>query len=284
MRYFLSRLYQLRKQKITLILWENGNPDDPESFNLKPQSILRLGLFIGFIWVAFFSLLIVLTPLGTMLSDHSNSAFRNDLMAISTRVIELQDSLHVRDQQLGNMREILRTSPDTVFSVGRVRENLPINFPAQSDYPVAKISFNSSDFIRVPDVNFEAAIPEAPIFPVTLPTSGSLISNFQPEVGHFGIDIAANIGTPIRSIADGVVINTDWTINYGHIIHIQHGDGYLSIFKHSSSPIRKTGEVIRKGDILGHVSDSGIISTGPHLHFELWRNGRPLSPMNYIIN
>ncbi|MCH8494072.1 MAG: M23 family metallopeptidase [Balneolales bacterium] len=284
MRDFLRRLYQLRKQKITLILWENGNPDDPESFNLKPQSILRLGLFVGFLWVAFFSLLIVLTPIGTILSDHSNSNFRNDLMAISTRVLELQDSLQVRDVQLDNMREVLRTSPDTVFSVGMVREGLPANLAVQSNYPVTTVSFNSNDFIRVPDVNFDAVIPDAPVFPVTLPVSGSIISNFQPEVGHFGIDVAATIGTPFRNIADGVVINTDWTINYGHIIHIQHGDGYLSIFKHSSAPLRKTGEVIRKGDILGNVSDSGIISTGPHLHFELWRNGRPLNPMNYIIN
>lgn len=281
---FLKTLYRLRREKVTLILWEDSNPDDPQSYQIRPSRLLFLGGILVLFLVVLINITLIYTPLGGFLTNRVDAQFRQDLIEISTRVLELQDSLQVRDDQLTNMREVFRTAPDTIFQVNLTPGTIPVGLSGGSSREGSEIIPLTYDFLRQPDVTFDSYITESPVFPVPLPVDGMLTSMFQPESGHFGIDIAANAGTPIRTVADGIVTSSEWTINYGYVMSVQHADGYLSIYKHLSSPIRKTGDIIRKGDILGGVSDSGVISSGPHLHFELWRNGRPLNPMNYVIN
>ena len=287
MKAFLKRLYQLRHERLHLIIWKNSDPDEPESFNLKPiHGIVMMGVVM--LIVAFtINAIIFFTPLRFALVDYDQS-FRNELLTISNRILELQDSLQVRDRQLANIRDVIRTTPDTSFVVSLDRETvipvMDITGPSAAVSPTSQAGMNFMSLSRSPDISFEFNRLEEPLFPAPMPVSGIITANHNPAEGHFGIDIASSSGSPIRSIAAGVVIHTDWTINYGHTVKVQHLNGFVSVYKHVGLPSKNIGDFINKGDILGTVSDSGVLSSGPHLHFELWHNARPLNPVSYLIN
>lgn len=287
MNKFLKRLFHLRREKLTLIVWRNSNPEEPESYTLRPINAMIAIMVIFIVFAMMLNALVLFTPIRYVIIDRIDHSFRTELLQITDRLAQLQDSLNVRDNQLSNIRNVIRTSADTVFAVSTIRENAELLDERLSTPNRLLQSVSVADELRVPrvpDFSFDFSPSESMIFPVEFPVRGLVSGTHSPETGHFGIDIAANAGAPIRNIARGIVVNAEWSINYGYTIKVQHSDGYLSVYKHSTTPTRNTGEFINKGDILGSVSKSGLVSTGPHLHFELWRNGRPLDPLNYLIN
>jgi len=114
------------------------------------------------------------------------------------------------------------------------------------------------------------------------PVSGSVSAEFDPAINHFGIDILAPKDTPVKSILDGYVITSDWTLETGNTIGVQHADNLVSFYKHNAVLLKKVGEYVPAGEAIALVGNTGKFSTGPHLHFELWQNGLPVDPVDYI--
>jgi murein DD-endopeptidase MepM/ murein hydrolase activator NlpD len=121
-----------------------------------------------------------------------------------------------------------------------------------------------------------------PIFFI-LPVNGYLSRSFDPERGHFGIDLVVKDGTPVFASAGGFVVFSGYTNNYGHIIILSHSDDYLSIYKHCSVILKKEREFVKQGDLIALSGNSGLATTGPHLHFEIWHNGKPIDPEKVLI-
>ena len=117
-----------------------------------------------------------------------------------------------------------------------------------------------------------------------LPANGYISRAFDPERGHFGIDIVVKDGTPVYASAGGFVVFSGYTNNYGHIIILSHSDGYLSIYKHCSVVLKKEREFVRQGELIAQSGNSGLATTGPHLHFEIWQNGKPIDPEIILLN
>lgn len=115
------------------------------------------------------------------------------------------------------------------------------------------------------------------------PSKGIIINQFNPENGHFGIDFAVKTGSSIFATKGGLVIFADYTINDGIKIIIQHDNGYISVYKHCSSLLKKERDVVVQGELIGLSGNSGKNTTGPHLHFELWKDGKPKNPEEYFI-
>ena len=116
------------------------------------------------------------------------------------------------------------------------------------------------------------------------PLNGYISRGFEPEKGHFGIDLVAKDGTPVYAAAGGFVVFSGFTNNFGHIIIISHSDDYLSIYKHCSVILKKEREFVRQGELIAQSGNSGLTTTGPHLHFEIWRSGKPIDPETVLIN
>lgn len=114
------------------------------------------------------------------------------------------------------------------------------------------------------------------------PVTGSLSSTFNAEIGHFGVDILAPKDTPVKAILDGYVITSDWTLETGNTIGIQHKNDLVSFYKHNAVLLKKVGDYVPAGEAIALVGNTGKFSTGPHLHFELWQNGVPVDPARYI--
>lgn len=116
------------------------------------------------------------------------------------------------------------------------------------------------------------------------PISGFISRSYNPEEGHFGIDIVAKTGTPVYSAASGYVIFSDYTVDDGYMLIIMHPNDYISVYKHCSSLLKHTREKIIQSEMIALSGNSGHKSHGPHLHFEIWKNGQPLNPEKILIN
>jgi len=114
------------------------------------------------------------------------------------------------------------------------------------------------------------------------PISGVITNQFDPNNGHFGIDIVSKRNEAIKSIDDGMVIFAEWTINTGYVMMIQHSANIVSVYKHNSSLLKKEGEYIKAGDLIAIIGNTGEQTSGPHLHFELWVDGSAVNPTDYI--
>ena len=126
--------------------------------------------------------------------------------------------------------------------------------------------------------------PRAPSrFPLLLPTEGYISQGFDPERGHFGMDIAGKRGTPIYAAADGHVVFAGWTYEDGNVIILAHGGGLLTVYKHNQALLRGAQVSVERGDPIALLGTSGTTSHGPHLHFEVWVSGAPQDPTGFIL-
>lgn len=115
------------------------------------------------------------------------------------------------------------------------------------------------------------------------PTSGFLTKEFDPKSGHLGIDYGVKVGTPIYAAAGGLVIFSDYTVDYGYMLIIQHDAGYITMYKHCSALLKKSQDIVRQGELIALSGNSGKNSSGPHLHFEIWHMGKPINPEMLLI-
>ena len=114
------------------------------------------------------------------------------------------------------------------------------------------------------------------------PASGLISEPFNSEIKHFAVDIALVKDTPIKSVAVGTVVLAEWTSDTGYVIVIKHNHGLLSVYKHNSTIEKSQGDIVQAGEVIAFAGNSGELSTGYHLHFELWIDGYPVDPTNFI--
>lgn len=126
----------------------------------------------------------------------------------------------------------------------------------------------------------QATSNKIPMFFV--PVNGLVTNKFNRNNKHFGVDVVAVSDAVIKAAADGTVVFSGWTVEGGYVIGIQHESNIISICKHNASVLCREGDVVKAGDAIAILGDSGTTSTGPHLHFELWVNGRAVNPEDYI--
>jgi len=114
------------------------------------------------------------------------------------------------------------------------------------------------------------------------PIFGQVTSRFDYGIKHFGTDIAVPINSPVKSIAKGTVVLAEWTVQTGYVIVIEHAYGLTSVYKHNDSGLISQGDLVESGQVIALSGNTGELTTGPHLHFELWREGIPVNPENYV--
>jgi murein DD-endopeptidase MepM/ murein hydrolase activator NlpD len=281
---FIKKLYHQRLKDITIILLDDSKPGEDNSFTIRPNNIFVLFgiscLVLSVIFVGIF----MITPLGALLYTKEDAQMRVQIEGISRRVLNLQDSLIVRDRQLNEMKNVIRLSLDTTL----VLDSRFGNYfeQEQNAGQTTSLSFEAAETVNRVNpsgIVFSNILESAADFPTAYPVKGTRTRGYEPEDFHFGIDIATNDDEIITAIADGTIVNASWTVTDGYVLTIQHAGGVLSIYKHSSSVTKKSGDIVLKGDIIGTTGDVGVNSSGPHLHLEIWKNGLPQDPGMYLI-
>lgn len=282
---FLKQIFRAKDRDLTFVLFDDDEgPASSKTFKFRPEKLWHLFYGSLAVMLVIALLIFMFTPVGNLIYNQEDHQLRQSVIEISERVQALKDSLNARDMQLAEIQQILAAGTDTVFDVGTPYQPQMQNTEGSEFREQNAISeVNAYEMISQNEIIFSSLFKQAPEFPAFYPVNGTLTRGYNPENGHYGIDIATKNNIPFRALADGAVINQDWTTNYGYVIQVQHNNGIISIYKHASSVSKKIGDVILKGEILGTVGDVGILSSGPHLHLEIWKNGVPQNPNSYLV-
>lgn len=115
------------------------------------------------------------------------------------------------------------------------------------------------------------------------PVKGIITNSFNAAEEHFGVDVVARENETIKCALEGTVIMAEWTTESGYVMHIQHSNSLVSVYKHNSALLKKEGQTVKSGEAIAIIGNTGELSKGPHLHFELWHNGSPVNPQDYIL-
>lgn len=278
---FLRKIFSEKEGEVTVVVLDETDPNSSSTFKLKSFDVIKIAAIVAVISIVLAIGIFFITPLSSIYQDQVDEQFRDQVIAINQRVEALQDSLYAREVQLNDLKQFIRTVPDTNFAASQsfTGEEEESQGSSWSD-PVMVPTF---EMLNQNEIISSSRLADASDFPSFYPIEGSLTQEFSSEEEHYGIDLAANRNTEFRTIADGTVVNTGWTINYGYVIYVQHSNGIMSVYKHGAKLLKEQGDVVLKGDLLGLIGNSGVLSSGSHLHLEIWKNGVPQNPLMYLM-
>jgi murein DD-endopeptidase MepM/ murein hydrolase activator NlpD len=281
----LKRLFSFRRGFHAKITVQDEEPGSAVSNHLNRLVLWLIcaGGLLGVIIIVI--LLLKFTPLENLIFNYQKT--RSSVLAIQHRVALLQDTINARNKQLQDMKKILLAGKDTVLAASEPERRT-------DDLESQEKKENNPEFghtilarpLQLPSSAklVENLFKQVPVFPAPYPIEGTLTRGFNLDTGHYGIDIAAKDGAAFKAIADGVIISEEWTFNYGYVIIIQHAHGIITVFKHAKTLRKSIGQIVRPGDVLGTIGNVGILSSGPHLHFEIWKNGIPQNAQRYLLS
>jgi murein DD-endopeptidase MepM/ murein hydrolase activator NlpD len=280
----LKKLFDHRNNKVRVIVLDDANPEEDNSYNIYPNGLFGLILLASGILVVLVAFIFMVTPLGGLLYSNDKAQIRAQVIDITEKTIALEDSLRKRDLQLLEIKNIIRLSLDTTLTTDKRFENL-VNESEIAEYS-PQLIFDQTSSLRGMSQNeivLSNIAYSSPAFPAKVPVQGTHTREYLPAEEHYGIDIATKQNQQVFNVAHGSVIKNSWTINNGYTLLIQHNDGIITVYKHLAKVNKKEGDIVLEGDILGETGNTGVLSTGPHLHFEIWKNGVPQNPNVYLI-
>lgn len=256
-----------------------------ERFSLK---LNRLNVFFitaisALLLIVLTTLLIAFTPLREYIPGYSNAKTKSTAVQLTKETDSLRQVLATKDEQYNRIKKILlgdltfeeyesTTAEDSTTIIQAVPDLSPSEQENELRNEVAKVD-------RYNILNDASVRTEFVLF---TPVSGSLTGSFNPEEDHYAVDIAASVGTPIKAAADGTVIFSGWTVETGYTVIIEHAFGLITVYKHAGELLKQQNDRVESGEVIASIGNTGELTTGPHLHFEIWSDGYPLDPSNFI--
>jgi murein DD-endopeptidase MepM/ murein hydrolase activator NlpD len=280
---FLKNIFSKGDGDVTVVVLDDDEPDHSSTFRFQSSDMIKIVLIVVVISVVLTTIIFFVTPIGSLYQHQQDASLRQEVIAISEKVMALRDSLNARDNQLEDLKKVLIEAPDTTFRPRLMSGDVEFTGSFSARPMPGPVEMPAYEMFSRNEIIFSDVLKNPPAFPSSFPVEGTLTQGFSVEDKHFGIDIAAREQSEFKSIADGTVINAGWTVNYGYVVYIQHSDGYMSVYKHGAKLFVETGDMVLKGDLLGTVGDQGALSFGSHLHLEIWKNGIAQDPQMYLI-
>ena len=286
---FKSWINNLQETRRIVVL-DEGSFEEKRNFTTSKFSIIVIILFSIIVFGTLFFFLISATSLKTFISGYPNPTLQKELIdkniKLDQKLSDLIDKTSKEEQYLNNIQKILNggipNNRDTVFKVfksQKINNNKKIS--ASEKTIREKVSNREKyDIDVIPGGALtKDVLPELLLFP---PIIGEITNKMNISSGHFGVDIIAPKNEAVVAILKGTIVYQNWSPTDGHVVHIQHKNNLLSIYKHNSEVLKKIGDYVDAGEPVSIVGNSGEHSTGPHLHFELWHNGYPINPEKFI--
>ena len=235
--------------------------------------------------------LIIFTPVKRYIPGYGDVKEHAELMRINEQMQMMEEQLVAQKAYTDNFRRILvgnmedseleeeldnTVLPDSLLSVERIEEDEMLRQVIEDE------ELSQEKELLTKTANFtprEVPLEQLYFIP---PVSGVVSAAYQPDIQHYGIDVLAPKNTPVKAAMDGYVFMSDWTLETGHTIGVQHAHNLISFYKHNSALLKQRGDFVNSGEALAIIGNTGTLSSGPHLHFELWNNGKPVNPDLYI--
>ncbi|MGB5982558.1 MAG: M23 family metallopeptidase [Nonlabens sp.] len=256
-----------------------------ERFSLKltKLNVFIVTVFISAVLVTSTAMLIALTPLREYIPGYSSEDLRQQAQVLYRETDSLKAQLSSNEEQYKRIKMVLSgniTSEeyqriDSIAQVETQHEVPDLN-------PIPEDSLLRKEVADADRYNVTAGATAKTNFVFFPPVKGQISQNYDETIKHFAVDVVTPPQTPIKAAADGTVILSGWTAETGYTILIEHSYGLITVYKHAASLSKEQNDQVLSGEVIGAVGNTGDLTTGPHLHFELWSDGYPLDPTNFI--
>ena len=272
---FLKRIFNDYK----VVVSSEDTFEEKLSFKANKINAFIIMLLYSIILIAFTISVVFFTQLREMVPGYSSSDLLNRAIYLTKKTDSLEQQIALNNKFYKSIEDVLSGNVDEFVS----RDELSIDSNLINP-DIFTISPNLQDSILRQYVenedkfnltNNELVIENKMFFS---PIKGEITQSFNFNENHFAIDIAADIGTPVKSVLDGKIIFSEWSLETGYVVVIDHGENIISVYKHNSKTLKEQNDFVQAGEVIAYSGNQGNLSSGPHLHFELWKNGTPIDP------
>ena len=266
-----------------LVILNEENYEEQFFFRLSILNLLIISIFLFSFLITSTLLIVSYTSVKELIPGYASNLMRKQAIINASKLDSLTISHNQSLNQLNSIKRVL--TGDIEFEEFKQREfkldteNIEVKLNSKK---IKEDSLLRRVVEQQDKYDFNSNVNSDESFLFFSPVLGYISQKFDPSKKHFAIDVVAKENEPVRSIADGVVIFSEWSLDTGYVIILEHKQGYLSVYKHNESLNNVQGDIVQAGDIIGTVGNTGEYSTGHHLHFELWNDGYPLDPQDFI--
>ena len=280
---FRKRITKKLLSRYRLVILNEENYEEQFFFRLSILNLVIISTFLFSFLITSVLLIVSFTSLKEFIPGYASNLMRKQAVLNASKLDSLTVSYNQSLNQLNSIKRVL--TGDIEFEEFKEREfkfdteNIEVKLSSKK---IKGDSLLRSKVEQEDKYNFSINVNADESFLFFPPVSGYISQKFDPSKKHFAIDIVAKENEPVKSVADGAVIFSEWSSDTGYVIILEHEQGYLSVYKHNESLNYVQGDMVKAGDIIGTIGNTGEYSTGYHLHFELWNDGYPLDPQDFI--
>lgn len=278
-------LKQKLKSRYILAIYREESLKEVFKVNLTKLNVFVFTGFFSILLITSTTVLISLTSLREYIPGYPDESTRTNIVANAMKVDSLERAINKRDNYLSVLHQIINgkvpKSPINGGDSTRVYEDIEFTKSVEDSLLRKQIESEGEFNLSVaPSKKKDDTFADIHFF---APIQGTITNSFNDEDNHFGTDIVTGGNKIVRATLDGTVTMATWTLETGYIIQIQHSNNLISVYKHNSQLLKEAGTKVNAGEGIAIVGNSGELTTGPHLHFELWHNGFPIDPEKYIL-
>ena len=279
------------KDTYRLVIFNNDTFEEVRSFNLSPLNVYVMLSTLVVLVSAFAIAAIVFTPIKRLIPGYGTAATQPEMVRIYRDIDSLEHLVQAQERYNQGMRKLLTADVEYAPEEPPAKKEQGPHEPVERSEEDAKLR----NEVEMTEIR-EATGSTAPVSPVNIsprevpleqvhfstPIGGSIVAGFDPDKKHLGVDVVAPKNTPVKAALDGWVISSDWTLETGNTIAIQHTNNIVTFYKHNSVMLKKAGSYVRGGEAIAIIGNTGELTDGPHLHFELWHQGKPVNPTDFV--
>jgi murein DD-endopeptidase MepM/ murein hydrolase activator NlpD len=283
-KYF-DKLKERLTFKYRLVILDEETYEEQFSFKLSQMNVYVFGGIAIILLILLTSLVIAYTPLREYVPGYASTEVKEKAEVLIDSLEQLQMRNLQNEVKMQAVMDVLSGKVKTKEYLANLDSLLKANkdsISKHSIYASKDDSLYRQSIENQDRYNVSAKSNSKQSFVLFAPVTGTVTNKYKGKDQHYGIDIAVKSGTPIKSVEDGTVIFAEWSVDTGYVIIIDHGNNLISVYKHNSSLLKNEGDLVKSGEVVATAGSEGKLSTAPHLHFELWYNGYPMDPTQFI--
>lgn len=273
-----------------LVVMNNETFEEIGSYRLTLLNVYIILSTVFVLGTAFIVAAIVFTPIKRLVPGYGEVQMHSEVIKINRQLDSIEKVFLVHKEYSDNFRKMVTGNVETSDDANDNQLVTTDTFSQVEPIEEDKILRQEVELEELRNAaqqskttNFSSQDTPLEQMYFSSPLSGEISEGYQPNIKHYGVDIVAPQNTPIKAIMDGWVIMSDYTVETGNTIGIQHPNNIISFYKHNSALLKKTGTFVKAGEAVAIIGNTGHLSDGPHLHFELWHKGKPVNPADFII-
>ena len=278
-----KKIFQMLKDHYRLIIYNDSTIQTVWSIKLTPIRVLTIGGLIAILLILLTTIIIAYTPLRENILGYPSAKVRQQIILNYMLVDSLENEINTRDLYFEKIR---------ILFEGEVpMDEVTLNNSALKPHEIKFKNFNADSLFedKLLEEKHSLSIssnanrlPNIASIHFFTPLRGLITNKFNTKTDHLAVDIVGKLNARISSVLDGTVIFAGWTMDTGFSVYIQHDTNIISAYKHNAEILKAVGDKVKAGEVIAIMGNTGELTTGPHLHFELWFNGMALDPETYI--